>query len=601
MSESYNTRFELLMDAGNGAQKAGDILVTSLAKAGQYVFIEPIIPAEISPPKRTPHSMSGVVIRLSNQEITNIGDYSELMLVEHEILLERRLMDKEYAEKSLVLIDMGDEQRAPEAYESVMALARSKGLQVCPFRMDEEVQGIMKTLNGNGKNMFYLGMLTAFYHADKEDVEKAVRQTFKKLPLEKLEKNLIIFKKGHDLIKELPVSPVVISSQKRIGEHVLLDGNTALALGMIDAGIRFFSGYPITPASSIMHTLAKIFPSYGGILHQAEDEISAIGASIGAYYGGTPAVTATSGPGLSLKQEFIGFASVAEIPIIIVDVQRGGPSTGLPTRTEQSDLLSAIFGTHGDSTKIVLSVSDVEDCFYAPHLARYLTETCKVPVFIMSDYMTSVSYKIFEKLKTEQLKEVSDISDRILDRFFLKKLKEVKMVKAQQSLPGELGLMRRLTGLNTDENGSVMYTSASAVRSHEVRNEKLHELRRSLLSPELFGPLNAEVLVVGWGSSRGVLKESIELAQKKGISAAGMHLKMVYPLPLSLKEIFSKFKKVMTIEVAYGDGLKPAPLASLLRLETLVEVESGITLPNGRPIKPVQVIEKLMALKGGMA
>jgi len=595
MAEIYNTRFELIMDAGNGAQKAGDILITSLAKAGLDVFIEPIIPAEISPPKRTPHSMSGVVIRLSNQDISNIGSYSDLMLVEHEILLERRLLDKEYAQGAVVLIDMADQSRAPDAYEKSIKMAQDQGLNVITFRMDSQSELIMKDLNGNGKNMFYLGMLTAFYGADRSDVRNAVAQIFKKLPPEKLEKNIAIFENGYALLATLAVNPVYFSSQKREGEHVLLDGNTALALGMIDAGIRFFSGYPITPASSIMHTLARIFPAYGGILHQAEDEISAIGAAIGSYYGGTPAVTATSGPGLSLKQEFIGFASTAEIPIIIIDVQRGGPSTGLPTRTEQSDLLAAIFGTHGDSTKIVLSVADVQDCFYAPHVARYLTEICKVPVFIMSDYMTSVSYKIFEKLKTEQLGSVDTISDHILNRFFLKRLDStsIEMVKINQSLPGDPDLMRRLTGLNTDENGSVMYTSDSAKRSHAVRNEKLHHVRRALQNPELFGPSEGDTLIVGWGSSRGLLEESIALAQEKGIKASALHLKIVYPLPLMLKDIFSKFRQVITVEVAYGDSLKPAPLASLLRLETLVDVKSGITYPSGRPVKPVQVIEKL--------
>lgn len=412
---------------------------------------------------------------------------------------------------------------------------------------------------------------------------------------EKLDKNLTIFKNGFkqasasvETVFDVPVA------QRSEGEKILLDGNTALALGVIDAGIRLFSGYPITPASSIMHTLAKTFPSYGGIVHQAEDEIAAIGAAVGSYYAGVPSITATSGPGLSLKQEFIGLSYASETPCIIVDVQRGGPSTGLPTRTEQTDLFAAAFGTHGDSAKVVISVANVEDCFYVPHVARYLAEKLRMPVIVLSDYITSVSYRVLDKMKVYEMKDVNDIDDSVLKRFHLSRLPEtIQMVKDNQSIPGEPDKMRRITGLNTDEKGGVMYTSESNQRSHDIRNEKLHHVRRALLKPEIIGEDSGDLLVVGWGSSRGVIEESINNARKQGLKVSGLHLKVVYPLPLMLKEIFSRFKRVVTAEVAYGDALKPTPFATLLRSETLVPVECGIAQATGRPMKPDQVLETI--------
>lgn len=593
-------RFELLMDAGNGAQKSGDILIHALAESGRYVFIEPVIPAEISPPKRTPYSMSGVVIRLSSSEIYNIGDWSTAMICEHEILFNRRLDDKEYAKKALVLLDCGNRKRAEDDYKQVIERANTLDLNVVEFDIDDDSQALIKSLNGNGKNMFYLGLLVGLFAIPKKDVEATIRKVFKKLPSEKLEKNLQIFANGCECFSDFGLEGYVVpiledtSSKQRM----LLDGNTAISMGLIDAGVKFFSGYPITPASTIMHGLAKKFNLYGGSLHQAEDEIAAIGAAIGAYYSGVPSATATSGPGLSLKQEFIGFAQVAEIPIIVIDVQRGGPSTGLPTRTEQSDLFAAIFGSHGDSTKVVLSVSSVEDCFYAPHVARYLTETLRTPVFILSDYLTSVSYKVFERLDLCMMDSVENIPSHVLERFGLMRLKGVEMVKLNQSDPGDFEHMHRVTGLNTDSGGNVEYSSVSNELSHEIRNKKIQAVREAAIIPPLMGDSEGDVLVIGWGSTGGVLKESIDRCIEEGLSVSALHFKCVYPLPLGLKDVLSKFDHVITAEVVYGDDFKKTPFSMMLRSETLVDVKCAIAQATGRPLKPAHVVSTVKNLLG---
>ena len=583
------------MDAGFGAQKAGDILLQAFVAMGKYVYVEPMIPAEISPPARSRPALSGVTIRLADFDVTNIGNNTDLILASHEIVLDRRLDDGEYNPSCRILLDMGDSHDNPDAYEMVLKRCTKEGLSVIPFEVDPAAQEVIKAMGGKGQNLYYLGMLAYIYNMDEEIVKKEIVRTFgKKLREDVLEKNITLYHNGYELAKEKVFFRYEVKSTPREGEKILIDGNTALSMGIIDAGIKLFSGYPITPASSVMHTLAKSFPSYGGMVHQAEDEIAAIGTAIGSYYGGVPAITATSGPGLSLKQEFIGYAQVAEIPIIILDVQRGGPSTGMPTKTEQSDLPAVVFGSHGDYTKVVISVANVIDCFYAPHLARYLAEKLRLPVFILSDFQTANSYKVITKPKVVQMQNADDIPDFVLERFHIQRLPQtVDMVRTLQTVPGTEGGMRRVTGLNTDAQGRVNDFALTNQRATAIRNEKVHHVRRALTKPEMFGPESNEILIVGWGSARGSIEEAMYLCTKESIPASGMHLRVVYPLPLMLGEIFAKFKRVVTVEVAYGDSLKPSPLAMFLRNQTLCDVRPLIADATGRPLRPKQIVQQI--------
>ena len=585
------------MDAGFGAQSAGDILIKAFAKTGKYVYIEPMIPAEISPPPRTRPALSGVIMRVADFDITNIGNDTDLILAAHEIVLDRRLDDEETNPNCRILLDMGDKTTNMESYEMVCKRATKMGISIFPFEVGEEAKAVIKDLGGKGQNLYYLGMLSCIYNVPTEAVITEIQHTFgRKLKEDILNKNIKLFTSGYYFAKENILFSYEVAGMPRDSERILIDGNSALSMGIIDAGIKFYSGYPITPASSIMHTLAKELPAYGGMVHQAEDEIAAIGSAIGAYYGGVPSVTCTSGPGLSLKQEFIGFASASEIPIIIIDAQRSGPSTGMPTKTEQSDLPAAIFGNHGDYTKIVISVANVIDCFYAPQMARYLTEKLKLPVFIMSDFQTANSYKVIDKPKVNDVNSINDIPDFVFERFHIDRLPDnIEMVRTHQEMPGTPGGMRRVTGLNTDASGSVNYFSKANQRSHAVRNAKVHAVKRALRKPEMFGPEQGDLLVIGWGSSRGAIEEAITLlCPEQGINnVAGMHLKIVWPLPPMLKEIFSKFKKVVTVELAYGDEIKPSPLAMILREETLCDIRPMMARATGRPIRPRSIVYKI--------
>lgn len=598
-------RFELLMDAGFGAQKAGDILIQAFAHTNRYVFIEPMIPAEISPPARSKPALSGVIVRVGDFDLKNIGNTTDIILASHEIVLDRRLDDEEHDPTAKIMLDMSDKKANEDSYEQVCKRASKMGLSIYPFEITDAAKVAVKDLGGKGKNMFYLGMLGAIYHLPEEAIIKEIQATFgKKLKEDILNKNIEIFHEGYNFSNSefhfaYEIDPVPNTEEK---EQILIDGNSALAMGIIDAGFKLLSGYPITPATSIMHTLAKKFPSYGGMVHQAEDEISAIGTAIGAYYGGVPSVTATSGPGLSLKQEFIGYASVAEIPIVIIDVQRSGPSTGMPTKTEQSDLPAAIWGSHGDHTKIVISVGNIIDCFYAPLIARYLAEKLRLPVFIMSDFIMANSYKVVNKPKINAIENVNDIPDYILDHFWIKRLPDnIEMVRDDQSNPGTPGHMRRVTGLNTDKQGKVNYFAKTNQRSHVVRNEKIHHVQRALRIPDFFGKVTeGDVLIISWGTNRGSLAEAVHKCQDEGLKVGGFCFRIVYPLPLNLKEVLSKFKHVVTIESAYGDEYKKPPLAMLLRSKTLIDVQSIICRATGRPISPMSIVEKVKELINGV-
>lgn len=594
-------RFELLMDAGFGAQKAGDILIRAFARMGKYVFIEPTIPSEISPPIRTRPALSGVIIRVAEFDLANIGNNTDVILASHEVVLDRRLDDEEHNPNCRVLLDMCDKDLPTAKYDKVLQRVKDSGLQIFPFEVLPEAQVIIKSLAGKARNMYYIGMLACIYNAPEEFVINEIKLTFgTKLKEEIFKKNIDLFHLGYQYARDnVPFSYEIKNASGKNGhEKILIDGNSALAMGVVDAGIKLVSGYPITPATSILHTLAKVFPSFGGIVHQAEDEISAIGTAIGAYYAGVPAMTCTSGPGLSLKQEFIGYATAAEIPLIVIDVQRSGPSTGMPTKTEQSDLLSVIYGSHGDSAKVVLGVYDIIDCFYAPQLARYLAERLRLPVFIMSDFQTANSYKVLDKPRIFAMEDSNNIPDFILEHFGLERLPEhIEMVRTEQAVPGTPGKMRRITGLNTDQTGTVNYFSKASQRSHAVRNEKVHCVQRALKKPELFGGREeGDVLIVGWGSAKGAVEEAVSYFQNQGLAVSGMCLRFVNPLPLMLKEIFSRFRKVVTVELAYGDPFKRPPLAMLLRDHTLVDVQPLICRVTGRPMTPRAIETKVKEL-----
>jgi 2-oxoglutarate ferredoxin oxidoreductase subunit alpha len=358
--------------------------------------------------------------------------------------------------------------------------------------------------------------------------------------------------------------------------------------------------YPITPATSVSHYLAAHFVKTGGFVHQAEDEISAIGFALGATYAGKTALSVTSGPGLALKTEFLGLAVMAELPLVQVVVQRGDPSTGLPTRVEQGDLMAAIYGAPGDAPKIVIAPSTIEECFHFMITARKLAEMFRGPVLVLTDANLATGQQPFPRPspKDEWLAPPVDQSD--WDEGVAPYDWDPRTGLSTRPIPGQRDGCYVLTGLAHDQRSRVAYESAMNQYSMSMRSRKLRTLQRSLKPPALHGDAEGELLVVGWGSTRGAIEEAVDRVRADGGQVSSACLRFLSPLEPGLKEIFSRFDQVMTIEINYSDdpddpdlepdGRRYAELAWLLRARTLVDVDCWSRVP-GVPLAP-EVIER---------
>lgn len=398
---------------------------------------------------------------------------------------------------------------------------------------------------------------------------------------------------------EYRLAPMPLTEPK-----VVVTGNAALALGILASGMDICAMYPITPATSVSHYLSDLFERAGGIVHQAEDEIAACAFAIGASYAGRVAVTVTSGPGYSLKQEGIGLASMAEIPLVVVDVQRGGPSTGQPTKPEQGDLLAVIHGTHGDAPKVVMAVSTIEDCFYSMITARKIAETFNIPVVVLSDASLATAQQPFAR-------------PTFSDAWFAPPVDQAPVPAGarpydwddttglfRRFIPGQPGGIHTTTGLAHDRSSRIAYDPASNEEGLRSRSRKLAALQRTLTPPRVFGDEEGDLLAVGWGSTRGAIEEAVTGLRAEGHRVSSLHLRFIQPMPSGIGDILHRFGKVLTIESNWSDSpddplIDPenrryAALAQLLRARYLVDVDCW-TEVRGRPIKPGSVRSALLA------
>jgi len=599
------TTVEIVSDPGEGAQKCAQIFGSVSAKMGNGVWTVEIIPAEIQPPPRLPAGASGNRIRIGAVPVTNWGDRSNVVVALNEqVLLARHRLDA-LEDDAIILIENmwkthGDED-IRQQWADAMEEISGRNYTVIEVPMEEECLKIVDNPR-RGKNMWVLGLLCYLYDRDLELAAEQIAHTFRKKSQEITDRNVALLQAGYDWAGEnlgfgWEVPP---TGDKR--PHVVMNGNEAIAMGGVASGMDMAAMYPITPATSVSHHLGEIFLKFGGLLHQAEDEIAAAGVAIGASWAGKCAFTITSGPGLALKTEFIGLAIMTEIPLVVVDVQRGGPSTGLPTKVEQSDLMAAIYGQPGDAPHVVMSVATIEECFYSMITARKIAEAFRTVVMILTDanLATGVSPFPRPKLDPSWVSPPPDLSpvppglrpydwnpDTGLSRRFI---------------PGAPGGMHTLTGLAHDEGSKVAYTTDVVQRSMTMRSRKMAVFQSTLQPPKVNGPEEGDLLVVGWGSTKGAIEEAVERAQEEGLSVSSLHLTFLSPLEPGLKEIFSRFKKVITVEINYSDELdqpyiteenrRYGQLALILRAATLVDVDCW-TRVLGEPLKPGAIHEAI--------
>jgi 2-oxoglutarate ferredoxin oxidoreductase subunit alpha len=377
--------------------------------------------------------------------------------------------------------------------------------------------------------------------------------------------------------------------------QIVVNGNTALALGVLASGMDICAMYPITPATSASHYLSDAFERMGGLVHQAEDEIAACAFAIGACYAGKCAVTITSGPGLSLKQEGIGLAVMAEIPLVVIDVQRGGPSTGQPTKVEQGDLLTACFGSHGDAPKVVMAPSSIEDCFYAIITARKIAETFNMVVVVLSDASLATAQQPFPRPQFSEDWLAPPLDQSPVPQGAKPYEWDAVSGIARRFVPGQAHGMHTLTGLAHDRLSHVAYDPLVNEEGLRHRSLKLAALQKTLRTPPLFGDEEGDMLVIGWGSTKGAIEEAVARLRADGRKVSSLHLQFLQPMASGLKAIMRRFRQVMTVENNWSDDTRDeiidaenrrySALATLLRARTLVDVDCW-TEVRARPIKP---------------
>jgi 2-oxoglutarate ferredoxin oxidoreductase subunit alpha len=601
---------EIMSDSGEGAQKCGQSFGSIAARTGNGVWTVEIIPAEIQPPARSVAGASGNRIRIGSHQITNGGDEADIAVAFNEQVLLGRVNAGELKPGCIVLLENmwaehGDAKIAGQYAETRDRLV-AEGYRVYEVPMETECRALVPDPR-KGKNMFVLGMLCNIYSLDMNLARDQIAFIFGKKDAKVISSNVALLEAGWQWAESNLDFKYRVPARKATAPQVVINGNTAIALGVLASGMDICAMYPITPATSASHYLSDVFERAGGIVHQAEDEIAACAFAIGASYTGKVAVTITSGPGYSLKQEGLGLAVMAEIPLVVVNVQRGGPSTGQPTKVEQGDLLTVMFGSHGDAPKVVMAPGTIEDCFYSMITARRLAETFNMVVVVLSDASLATAQQPFPRpqFSTEWLAPPVD-QNPVPDGAKPYDWDPVTGL-SRRFVPGQPNGMHTLTGLAHDRNSRVAYDPEINEQGMRARSMKLATLQKTLTPPPVFGDREGELLVVGWGGTKGAIEEAVARLRGAGHRVSSTHLTFLQPMQPGIGEILRGFRQVITVEGNWADdpgdplidesNRRYSALAMLLRARYLVDVDCW-TEVRGRPIKPGTVYA---ALRGRLA
>ena len=596
---------EVVSDSGEGAQKCGQIFGAVSAKMGNGVWTVEIIPAEVQPPPRVPEGASGNRIRIGDGPVTNWGDQTDLVIAFNEqVLLARHRVGALAPDARLLIEDMwatSDDPAIVAQWEAAMAELSGAGYRIIPVPMQEQCLTLVDNPR-KGKNMFALGVLACIYGRDLERIRDQIAHAFQKKSSKVFDSNVALVELGHRWAEEQIDFRIEVPPAPSDRPLVVMNGNEAVGMGAIAAGMDICAMYPITPATSVSHYLSDVFERFGGIVHQAEDEIAAAGVAIGASYAGKVALTITSGPGLALKTEFLGLAIMTETPLVVVDVQRGGPSTGLPTKVEQSDLLAALFGQPGDAPHVIIAPATIEECFHVMVTARRIAEAFRTVVIVLTDANLATGVSPFPRptLDTEWQAAPIDLSpigegERPYEW-------DPQTGLSRRVVPGQPGGMFTLTGLSHDEQSKVAYSSGIHQRSSAMRSRKLAVLQSLLAPPSVYGDASGDLLVVGWGSTKGAIEEAVDRLRAGGLGVSSLHLRFLSPLEPGIKEILGRFKQVVAVEINYSDeadapfindqNRRRGQLAWILRATTLVDVDSWTRVP-GEPLRPGAIADAI--------
>jgi len=599
---------EIISDSGEGAQRCGQSLGSIAARMGNGIWTVEIIPAEIRPPARSVAGASGNRIRIGSGPVTNGGDETDLVVAFNEQVLLGRVRAGELKPDCIILLEnMWREHADPKivaAYTETYDKVCAAGYRVIEIPMERECRKLVTDAK-RGKNMFVLGMLCHLYSLELQLGREQIAITFGKKEQSVVTQNVKLLEAGYAWAEANLDFCYRIPAPRATEPKVVVNGNTALALGVLASGMELCSMYPITPATSASHYLSDVFEKVGGVVHQAEDEIAACAFAIGASYAGKCTVTITSGPGYSLKQEAIGLAVMGEIPLVVVNVQRGGPSTGQPTKVEQGDAAAAIFGSHGDAPKVVMAPSTIEDCFYSMITARKIAETFNMVVVVLSDASLATSQQPFPRPQFSESWIAPPIDQSAVPEGMKPYDWDAATGLARRFIPGQPNGMHTLTGLAHDRASHVAYDPEINEETLHFRSLKLAALQKTLKTPPVFGDPQGDLLVLGWGSTKGAIEEAVQALRDDGKKVSSMHLQFLQPLPGGIREIMQRFAKVMTVEGNWCDrpedeiidesNRRYSTLAMLLRARYLIDVDCYGEV-KGQPIKP-STIRRVLAAK----
>jgi 2-oxoglutarate ferredoxin oxidoreductase subunit alpha len=572
--------------AGNsqdGIQAIGGFLARLAGRSEQEVMTFMTIPSTIS------GGPSLFQVRIGSGEVLTAGDEADVLLCFYDHSYNDHVASLKHG--GIVLYD--SDHVKPR--EDLLTTYHHVGVPISSLT----VEAIGGTGRDKGKNIYALGLLARMFDLNVPKLTRLIEERFGGKDPTVVENALLCFNSGYGHQVQGLLQTFQFHAPDATGqEHVVMSGNEALAYGLLAAGVRFGAGYPITPWSDIMELLRRELPKYGGTFVQTEDEIAAISMAIGSSYSGRVAVTGSSGPGISLKTEALGWASMAEMPVVVIDVQRGGPSTGMPTNVEQSDLNIACFGGHGDSPRVVLAPSSVEDCFYTAIEAVNIARKYSTPVLLLTDQ------GIASRIEAFPCPDLENICQDLSPDFTAVADHKPYDLQAEDGITRHIAPGTRVasgkypvvTGLEHDELGHPTGSGKLHTQMNAKRRNKIKKLAEELPLPQVYGAPEGHVLLVSWGSSKGPIEEAVQQARKHGEAMSALHLKHIHPLPNGLETIFSGFTHVVVLELNdegyYGYG----QLAAILRARYCDPRIKSVTKTDGLTWKVKEILHRVLVL-----
>jgi len=592
-------------DSGDGMQITGSQFTNTVALYGNDIATFPDYPAEIRAPAGTLPGVSGFQLHFSSDDINTPGDAIDVLIAMNPAALRVNLADLKANGILIVNSDSFGENDLRKAQMTVNPLEDHSldKFRLFPVELERLTRRALEHLGLDAKSMdrcknfFALGMCYWLYNRSMDSTSRWISDKFNKKPL-LVEANTLAMKAGYsycEATEAFQISYEIPPAQLTPGLYRNMSGNQAIALGFVTAsqksGLPLFQGsYPITPASDILHELSQ-YKDFGVMTFQAEDEIAAITSSIGAAYAGALALTTTSGPGMALKTEALGLAVAIEIPLVIVNVQRGGPSTGLPTKTEQADLLQAMFGRNSEAPIPIVAASTPGDCFWAAIEACRIAVKYMVPVILLSDgYLANGA----EPWRVPEITDIPDIPVNFAkDPVGFKPYKRNPDTLARPwAIPGTPGLEHRIGGLEKqDVTGNINYEPLNHENMVRIRAAKVAGIVQDIPDAVPTGDQEGDLLIVAWGSTHGSITAAVKSQRALGRRIGHLHLRHLNPLPANLAEVFKRYKKILVPELNMGQ------LLWLLRAKYLVDAE-GLNKIQGRPFKQSELEQKIEAVLG---